>query len=100
MLVPAGFGTFRDALRAGVETYHALHKILTAKGLATNVGDEGGFAPISPRIAWHSNCSWRRSRPLVTNPAPRSPSLSMSPPPSSTAMGPYQFEGKPHTSGR
>ena len=45
MLVPAGFGTFRDALRAGVETYHALRGVLTAKGLSTNVGDEGGFAP-------------------------------------------------------
>ncbi|MBI5158011.1 MAG: phosphopyruvate hydratase [Acidimicrobiia bacterium] len=45
MIVPAGFGTFRNALRAGVETYHALRGVLTAKGHATNVGDEGGFAP-------------------------------------------------------
>jgi len=45
MLVPAGFGTFRDALRAGVEIYHALRKVLAGRGLATNVGDEGGFAP-------------------------------------------------------
>jgi len=45
MVVPAGFGTFREALRAGVETYHALRGVLTAKGLPTNVGDEGGFAP-------------------------------------------------------
>ncbi|HEX9978630.1 MAG TPA: phosphopyruvate hydratase [Acidimicrobiia bacterium] len=45
MLVPAGFGTFRDALRAGVEIYHALKKVLAGRGLATNVGDEGGFAP-------------------------------------------------------
>jgi enolase len=44
MLVPAGFGTFRDALRAGVETYQALRGVLAAKGLPTNVGDEGGFA--------------------------------------------------------
>ncbi len=45
MLVPAGFGTFRESLRAGVEVYHALRKVLAGRGLATNVGDEGGFAP-------------------------------------------------------
>ena len=45
MLVPAGFGTFHEALRAGVEIYHALRKVLAGRGLATNVGDEGGFAP-------------------------------------------------------
>ena len=45
MLVPAGFGTFRESLRAGVEVYHALKKVLAGRGLATNVGDEGGFAP-------------------------------------------------------
>jgi enolase len=45
MLVPAGFGTYRDGLRAGVEIYHALRKVLAGRGLSTNVGDEGGFAP-------------------------------------------------------
>ncbi len=45
MLVPAGLPTFREALRAGVETYHALRQVLTDRGLGTNVGDEGGFAP-------------------------------------------------------
>jgi enolase len=45
MLVPAGFRTFRDALRAGAEVFHALKGILKGKGLATGVGDEGGFAP-------------------------------------------------------
>jgi enolase len=45
MLVPAGFDTFSEALRAGVETYHVLKSVLKAKGLATAVGDEGGFAP-------------------------------------------------------
>ncbi len=45
MLVPAGFRTFREALRAGAEVFHALKGILKAKGLATGVGDEGGFAP-------------------------------------------------------
>jgi enolase len=45
MLVPGGFSTYSDALRAGVETYHALKKVLGGRGLSTNVGDEGGFAP-------------------------------------------------------
>ena len=45
MLIPAGFGTFGESLRAGVEVYHALKKVLAGRGLATNVGDEGGFAP-------------------------------------------------------
>jgi enolase len=45
MLVPGGFATFSEALRAGVETYHALRRVLAGRGLATNVGDEGGFAP-------------------------------------------------------
>jgi enolase len=45
MIVPAGFDTFREALRAGVETFHALKKVLSSKGYNTNVGDEGGFAP-------------------------------------------------------
>jgi enolase len=48
MLVPGGFGSFSDALRAGVETYHALRKVLAGRGLSTNVGDEGGFAPNLP----------------------------------------------------
>lgn len=45
MVVPAGFDTFRESLRAGVETYHALADILRERGLSTSVGDEGGFAP-------------------------------------------------------
>jgi enolase len=45
MLVPAGLGSFGESLRAGVETYHALKRVLAGRGLATNVGDEGGFAP-------------------------------------------------------
>jgi len=45
MLAPHGFDTFSDALRAGVETFHHLKKVLTARGYATAVGDEGGFAP-------------------------------------------------------
>jgi len=45
MIIPAGFDNFSDALRAGVETFHALKKILHDRGLTTAVGDEGGFAP-------------------------------------------------------
>jgi enolase len=45
MIIPAGFGTFSDALRAGVETFHHLKKILHDRKLTTAVGDEGGFAP-------------------------------------------------------
>ncbi len=46
MIIPVGFDTFRDALRAGAETFHHLKKILSEAGLATSVGDEGGFAPM------------------------------------------------------
>jgi enolase len=45
MVVPAGFASFREALRAGVEVFHSLKSILKKKGLSTAVGDEGGFAP-------------------------------------------------------
>jgi enolase len=45
MIVPAGFESFSDALRAGVETFHHLKKTLHEKNLVTAVGDEGGFAP-------------------------------------------------------
>jgi len=45
MVVPAGFASFSEALRAGVEIFHALRSILKKKGLSTGVGDEGGFAP-------------------------------------------------------
>lgn len=45
MIVPAGASSFKEALRMGAETFHALKKVLQNKGLNTNVGDEGGFAP-------------------------------------------------------
>ena len=48
MLVPAGLPSYREALRAGVETYHSLKRVLAGRGLTTNVGDEGGFAPDLP----------------------------------------------------
>jgi len=45
MVAPVGAPNFREALRWGAETYHALKGLLKARGLATGVGDEGGFAP-------------------------------------------------------
>jgi enolase len=45
MVMPLGFDRFSDALRAGVEIFHSLKKVLSSKGLSTTVGDEGGFAP-------------------------------------------------------
>ncbi len=45
MIVPKGFDTFKDALRAGSEIFHTLKNILTKAGHRTAVGDEGGFAP-------------------------------------------------------
>jgi enolase len=45
MIIPVGAPTFREAVRYGAETFHALKKIIDAKGMTTAVGDEGGFAP-------------------------------------------------------
>jgi enolase len=45
MIVPAGFSTFKEALRVGAEVFHSLKKTLHDRGLGTTVGDEGGFAP-------------------------------------------------------
>jgi len=45
MIEPRGFDTYEEALRAGVEIYHTLKKVLASRGLSTAVGDEGGFAP-------------------------------------------------------
>jgi enolase len=45
MILPVGAGTFAEALRWGAETYHSLKSVLRQHGLATGVGDEGGFAP-------------------------------------------------------
>jgi len=45
MIQPWGFDDFREALRAGVEIYHALKDVLKSRGMSTGIGDEGGFAP-------------------------------------------------------
>src|SRR5471030_1912815 len=48
MIAPIGAATFAEALRWGAEVYHALKSVLKSKGLATGLGDEGGFAPDLP----------------------------------------------------
>ncbi|QXP84924.1 phosphopyruvate hydratase [Methylococcus sp. Mc7] len=48
MILPVGAPSFREALRYGAEVFHALKKVLSERGLATGVGDEGGFAPNLP----------------------------------------------------
>jgi enolase 1/2/3 len=48
MIMPVGAASFAEALRWGSETYHALRSVLAERGLATAVGDEGGFAPDLP----------------------------------------------------
>jgi len=48
MVMPAGAGSFSQAIQMGTEVYHALKNVLKDKGLNTNVGDEGGFAPSLP----------------------------------------------------
>lgn len=48
MVVPLGAPSFREAVRAGAEIYHRLRAVLAAEGLATGLGDEGGFAPDLP----------------------------------------------------
>jgi enolase len=51
MIAPIGAPTYREALRSGVEVYHALKAVLKKKGLGTGLGDEGGFAPNLPANA-------------------------------------------------
>jgi enolase len=48
MILPVRFNLFSEALRAGVEIFHSLKSVLQSKGLKTDVGDEGGFAPNLP----------------------------------------------------
>lgn len=51
MLVPHGFCSFKEAIRAGSEVYHSLKNILASRNLSTSIGDEGGFAPDLPSNA-------------------------------------------------
>ena len=66
MIAPIGAPTFREALRQGAEVYHALKSVLKKKGLATGLGDEGGFAPDlrqQPRRARPDRRGRRQGRP-------------------------------------
>ena len=58
MIMPVGFSSYSEALRAGCEVYHALGKLLKSEGKSTGVGDEGGFAPdlVDEREAMHFLC--------------------------------------------
>jgi enolase len=76
MLVPAGLPSYARALQAGVEVYHAMKRVMAGRGLTTNVGDEGGFAPSS---------YWSKvSRPPATRSTMTSASHSTWPRPSCT----------------
>ena len=79
MIVPGGLPTFAEALRAGVECYQALKKVLAGRGLQTNVGDEGGFAPnlATNRAALQLLSKGSRKRVIASG--RRSPWLSTSP---------------------
>ena len=63
MVMPVGAASFSEALRWGAECFHALKSLLHDEGLATGVGDEGGFAPRSRRRARRSSGCCVRSRP-------------------------------------
>ena len=85
MLAPVGAASFAEALRWGVETYHALKVLLHDRGLATALGDEGGFAPNLPSNEEALTLLARRDRARrATRRARRSRSRSTSRPPSSS----------------
>lgn len=67
MILPVGAPTFREAIRYGAEVFHNLAKVLKAKGLATTVGDEGGFARIYLQMKKRLKLFWKRSLMQVTN---------------------------------
>jgi enolase len=97
MIAPIGAATFGDALRQGAEVYHALKSVLKSNGLATGLGDEGGFAP---------NLDSNRAALDLIAEAVGKAGLSVG---QDVALaldvaatefykdGSYQFEGKPHS---
>ena len=98
MVAPIGAATFSEALRWGAETYHALKSVLKEKGLATGLGDEGGFAP--------SLASNRAALELIVEAIGRTgltvgSDIALALDVASTefyADGSYQFEGAPRSS--
>ena len=95
MIVPVGAETFTEAMRIATETYHELKRTLHARGLATGVGDEGGFAP-GPGVERGSACScwWRRSRRRDTGRAPTWRSPLTRPAASSSSTAPTGWRGR------
>ena len=75
MVVPAGAERFSEALRVGAEVFHHLKAVLHERGLATGVGDEGGFAPTSSRPSRRSRRSSRRRSGRGTGTGSRSRSI-------------------------
>jgi enolase len=97
MVVPVGANTFSDALRIGAEVYHSLKKVLSDRGLAVGVGDEGGFAPDLPSseaaieaIVEAADRAGHRERIAVALDPAASEVFS---------EGVYRFEGREKTSG-
>ena len=74
MIAPVGAGSFAQAVAMGAEVYQQLKRTLKAQGLATGVGDEGGFAPALTSNEEPMSCSSRPSKPPATGPARTSPS--------------------------
>ena len=94
MIAPIGAATFREALQHGAEVYHALKSVLKKKGLATGLGDEGGFAPEprqQPRRARPDRRGRRGGR--ASRSAPTSPSRWTSRASEFFDDGSYAFEG-------
>jgi enolase len=96
MVVPVGASTFAEGLRVGTEVYHELKRVLTERGLATGVGDEGGFAPdlessdaaIEVILEAAERAGQRENVAIALDPA------------TSEVFegGVYRFEGREHTS--
>jgi len=95
MVVPAGASSFSEALRIGAETFHRLKELLHERGLATGVGDEGGFAPTSARARRRSPQSSRPPSAPGTRTA--SPSRSTRQPPSSSTRAATRCRAKAAT---
>ncbi len=95
MILPVGAPSFREALRYGAEIFHTLKKMLHERGLATAVGDEGGFAPDLPsnEAALEIILAGHRARP-ATRPGRTSASAWTSAAPSSTRTGVYDLESR------
>lgn len=88
MIAPIGAESFSEALRWGAEVYHTLKKVLKNKGLATGLGDEGGFAPNLGSNREALDLILEAIKEAGYTPASRSPSRSTSPRPSSTRTAP------------